>query len=87
MWLEICLLPQTEVVGCWTFKEYVALLQNETSNKVNTLRPDNGGQYIIRNFKKWLSERSNRHEILVAAVNFMLIGSAVTAEQVNLNLP
>lgn len=87
MWLEICLFPQTEVVGCWPFKEYVALLQNETSNKVNTLRSDNGGQYIVRNFKEWLSERIVRHEITVAAVNFMLIGSAVTAEQFNLNLP
>ncbi len=87
MWLEICLFPITEVVGCWPFKEYVALLQNETSIKVNTLRSDNGGKYIIRNFKEWLSERSIRHEITVAAVNFMLIGSAVTAEQINLNLP
>jgi hypothetical protein len=62
MWMESCTFPETEVGSCWSFKEYVTLLQNETSNTVNPLRSDNGGQYISRNFKEWLSERIVRQE-------------------------
>jgi hypothetical protein len=59
MWMESCTFPQTEVGSCWSFKEYVTLLQNETSNTVNPLRSDNGGQYISRTSRSGCQRESS----------------------------
>lgn len=34
------------------FKEFKALVENQTGKKIKTLRSDNGGEYISENFKE-----------------------------------
>ena len=39
------------------FKEYVAYVENQTNFKIKTLRSDNGGEYISKEFNELCSEK------------------------------
>ena len=38
------------------FKEYKALVENQTGNKIKVLRSDNGGEFCENEFKKFCRE-------------------------------
>jgi transposase InsO family protein len=38
------------------FKEYKALVENQTGMKIKTLRSDNGGKFVSKNFDNFLHE-------------------------------
>ena len=47
-------------------KKFVYRLEVETSQKVNTFRTDNGGEFMSTNFSTWLQEKGIRHDTSVA---------------------
>jgi hypothetical protein len=47
------------------FKSLVSRLENETGNKVQTLRTDQGGEYIFKVFSEFLNEKGIKHEYTV----------------------
>ena len=47
------------------FKKYVNQLRGETGNHVNTLRSDNGGEFMGQSFQIWLQHKGIRHETSV----------------------
>ena len=47
------------------FKEFEALVANETGLNIGTLRTDNGGEYISKDFKDFLRSKGIRHELTV----------------------
>ena len=48
------------------FKEFEAITTNECGQKIGTLRTDNGGEYLSREFKAYLRSKGIRHELTVA---------------------
>ena len=47
------------------FKSLVSRLENETGNKVQTLRTDRGGEYISKVFSEFLNENGIKHEYTI----------------------
>ena len=45
------------------FREFEALVTNETGLKINTLRTDGGGEYTLAKFENFLKQKGIRHEI------------------------
>ena len=48
------------------FREFEALVTNETDLKIKTLRTDGGGEYTSAKFKNFLKQKRIRHEICAA---------------------
>lgn len=46
---------KSDVAEC--FKSYVCQVRTETGNLINTLRADNGGEFIGHTFKQWLTDK------------------------------
>jgi transposase InsO family protein len=44
------------------FKNFVNRVENETGNRVVTLRSDNGGEYVSKEFNNYLQSQGIRHE-------------------------
>lgn len=42
--------------GCKLFGHFLNYAENQTGNKVKTLRDDNGGQYVNKEFKQLISQ-------------------------------
>ncbi len=38
------------------FKEYKALVDNQTDMKIKTLKSDNGGEFVLKKFDNFLHE-------------------------------
>jgi len=47
------------------FKEFEALVTNETGQTIGTLRSDNGGEYVSSEFENYLKSRGIRHQLTV----------------------
>jgi len=47
------------------FKEFEALVTNESGLKIGTLRTDNGGEYLSGEFKEFLKSKGIRHQLSV----------------------
>jgi len=47
------------------FKEFKALVENETGNKIKCLRSDNGGEYTSKEFENFLKAHGIRHQLTV----------------------
>ena len=48
-----------------SFQAFVHRVEVETGNKINTLRTDNGGEYVGSSFEEWLKTKGIRHETTV----------------------
>ncbi len=44
------------------FKQFVKRVETEFGNPVDTLRSDNGGEYVGNDFKRWMLDQGIRHE-------------------------
>ena len=58
------------------FKEFEALATNESGLSIGTLRTDNGGEYVSKEFEEFLKSKGIRHELTVpysTAQNDMLL--------------
>ena len=47
------------------FKEFEALVTNESDLSIGTLRTDNGGEYVSKEFEEYLKTKGIRHELTV----------------------
>ena len=47
------------------FKEYEAITTNDCGQRIETLRTDNGGEYLSTEFKAYLKSKGIRHELTV----------------------
>ena len=47
------------------FKEFEALVCNQTGLTIGTLRSDNGGEYLSNDFEEYLKEKGIRHECTI----------------------
>jgi transposase InsO family protein len=47
------------------FKEFKALVENQTGKRIKILRSDNGGEYTLYAFKKFYSEAGIKRELTV----------------------
>ena len=47
------------------FKEFEALATNESGLSISTLRTDNGGEYVSKEFEEFLKSKGIRHELTV----------------------
>ncbi|XP_065091273.1 uncharacterized protein LOC135712243 [Ochlerotatus camptorhynchus] len=54
---------KTEVLEC--FKEYKALMENQTGKRIKGLRTDNGTEYVNTGMKRFLRSCGIRHEMTV----------------------
>jgi transposase InsO family protein len=45
------------------FKEFEALVTNETGQSIGTLRTDNDGEYVSKDFEEFLKSKGIRHEL------------------------
>ena len=45
------------------FKEYKALVENQTDRKIKTLRSDNGGEFTSKEFKELYKESGLKREL------------------------
>ena len=45
------------------FKEYEALVTNETGQSIGTLRSDGGGEYVSAQFEDYLKSKGIKHEV------------------------
>ena len=45
------------------FEEFKALVENHTKKKIKTLRSDNGGEYILEDFKRLSKEAGIKREM------------------------
>ncbi len=48
-----------------TFKEFEAAVTNESDRRIGTLRTDNGGEYLSKEFEDYLMSKGTRHELTV----------------------
>ena len=48
------------------FKEFEAIATNECGQSIATLRTDNGGEYLSREFQAYLKSKGIRHELTIA---------------------
>lgn len=48
-----------------SFQAFVHRVEVETGNRINTLRTDNGGEYVGSSFEEWLKTKGIRHETTV----------------------
>src|SRR4051812_3159672 len=47
------------------FKEFRAMIQNQTGKRIKALRSDNGGEYILKNFERYLKSHGIQHQVTV----------------------
>ena len=47
------------------FKEFEAVISNESGEHIGTLRTDNGGEYLSTEFENYLTSKGIRHELTV----------------------
>ena len=47
------------------FKEYEARVTNDSDQPIGTLRSDNGGEYLIKEFRSYLKVKGIRHELTI----------------------
>lgn len=55
---------KSDVFNC--FRNFKAMVENETNKKIKTLRSDNGGEYVNKEFSKFLEENGIHHQLTVA---------------------
>ena len=48
------------------FKEFEAITTNESGQRIGTLRTDNGGEYVSREFEAYLKSKGIHHQLSVA---------------------
>lgn len=48
-----------------TFKNFQALVENQTNHTIKVLRTDNGGEYINKQFEEYLKLKGIRHQLTV----------------------
>ena len=48
------------------FKKFQVVTENETGNRIITLRSDIGGKYVSAKFESYLKEQDIKHELSVA---------------------
>ena len=47
------------------FKEFYAIVTNKCGQKIATLRTDNGGEYLSKEFEEYLKLKGIRHELTI----------------------
>ncbi len=53
------------------FKEFEARVFNDCSQRVSTLRSDNGGEYLSKEFRSYLKSKGIRHELICYYIKWM----------------
>ena len=48
------------------FREFEAIITNESGQQIGTLRTDNGGEYLSKEFEAYLSSKGIKHELTIA---------------------
>ena len=47
------------------FVEWKTMIEKATGKSVKTLRTDNGGEYIVKDFKQYLKVNELRHQLTI----------------------
>ena len=48
------------------FKEFEAITTNESGQRIGTLRTDNGGEYVSKEFEAYLTSKGIKHQLTIA---------------------
>ena len=58
-----CLLHKKQ---SWKFREFEAITTNECGQQIGTLRMDNGGEYLSKEFNAYLTSKGIKHQLTIA---------------------